>query len=448
MTERKPSLLSIARVLLLGVVATAASFSLAGTASAEQGAPTISQVDLELEGAPLTQVAPAETVLGDDTGVKIVSATIVDNGRKKVAETDGAIPIGSTIAVSEQRGYERLFSAPLQVNDYILLVETNGDATITLTGLDEFGLPRAGSEKSLQSFQWDTGIEAADGETYWVSVIAADSLAGSQGIRTQSDAADVQILPLKVIADEEILSDETRKAREQAGEEKKEAESKEPVALVGEIAFNASATTQKSSDSCAGEDVLSIESQTEVAFCYLVTNTGSSPLTDVRFSDENLNLLDVYLPRVTGNDLLFPGESAVYTTTLTSSEVSTIFTPRVSAAVADEQGSIQENVAKAVSDDAVQLEIAGSGLLGETTVAGSVQDGQQLDEVLPKEPVTEAEASPTGAATDEIPEVEAPTALAFTGIETTIILLVLAAGALFFGNTVRLAAAKEKDILT
>ncbi|MEM7275944.1 MAG: hypothetical protein AAF547_22905 [Actinomycetota bacterium] len=362
------------------------------------------------------------------------------------------LQLGRT-AAGEAPSLTVFFDRPLGPGDHLLVQESGGDGTLSVTPVDG-----AGGSTGLAvtvgpggiGHDVDTGQRTATGAAAWGTVVPVAGLdpAGGSAAGIRVTGADVQVKVVPMIAAPEPVAPQPDGAQLGDG-------SAPVYASVGLEAM-IQPTMAIDGAGCLSAPAAPVSVGQAVTFCYVVTNQGSTHLTDIRITDPQLGLTDAVLPVASGPAQLAPGQEAVLYHHAVAGSRSPQLDSIVTARPVDAAGHPIVNLI-APSGVGAPGSIGGEGappaLDGAGSAVAAPGDGAEMIEVpavravdeTPTAPVVTAPpstaAAPSSAAPTEA-DVEPPTQLAMTGLPTEPwTLAALAVGLIFIGHTTYLAFA-------
>jgi hypothetical protein len=365
-----------------------------------------------------------------------------------------------------------VFDRPLAEGHYLLVQEAGGDGTIEVEPLGADGAPAGPVQRFAAPYVWNTGHGAEAGVDHWATVAAGPTPVDGRvvtGLRIRATRAELKVVVLEPAAGGAVAG-----AVAAAGTDEVEADDRADGA--GEPAADGEGETTRPDDGGAGNQATGQPSATAAAgalridlaaavmpavavagagcdqalaggdppaqgpsaatFCYAVTNAGDVGVAEVAITDPRAGLTEARLPRVSGPEILQPGQRAVFyhhTTPVGGPDRVTI---RAAArSVAEGDGRLADVSASVAGPTPVEAAPAVPAVEAAPAPEGRADGGQPPD----GSPATEAAAPATevavGAPVAELVQT-GQTALAMTGTATEPWVLVgLATGLIFFGYT-------------
>lgn len=384
----------------------------------------------EADAAAMTAVVAGATSTAADAGFTDALAGALTSAAIADFATFGADQAGQPVAV------DIYFDRPLGPGDHLLLQEGNGDGAATITALDAAGAPAGISVPVGAPYQVNTGHsqDQAGGVAAWSSVIDVQrfGLGSAPVAGLRLSAANVEIKAMALVA---VPSSDSAAAVLADG----------VTPMYASVGLEAMVQPALAVDGagCLASPAAPVAVGQAATFCFLVTNLGTTDLTDVRLTDPQLGLVNAELPIASGEPTLRPGDQVVLYHHTVAGERPEAVGSIVSARPVDQAGNPISNLIAPTG-------VAGSGAI---TPAGALTatdgDGAAVagtDGVLTpgsaaevvEVPATRANgvADPAdGSAVAESDEA-APKQLAMTGVRTEPwILVLLAMGLIFTGYT-------------
>lgn len=389
-------------------------------------------------GVPMALGEPTFT---DALAGALSSSSVADVARLGAAEGDGEVAV------------DVFYDRPLGPGDHLLIQESNGDGGVNLTPLDANGLPTGVSVRIGSPYQVNTGHSAdpAAGQAAWASVVDVRRFgtgsAPVAGIRLSAKNAEVKAVAL--VAAEASGLTATAAADGEAP-------------MYASVGLEAKVQPALAVDGagCLASPASSVAVGQAATFCFLVTNLGTTNLTDLRVTDPQLGLVNAELPLASGQLTLQPGDQAVLYHHTVAGERSDQVNTIVSARPVDGAGNPITNLIAptgVAGPGAIGLpptepptapQPEGSASAGALTAADTGQ-AEMVEVPATRANGTEAPGSEQAASEASVSDVAAttatsateaaepaPTQLAMTGIRTEPwILVVLAMGLIFTGYT-------------
>ncbi len=356
--------------------------------------------------------------------------------------------------------FNLFYDRPLGAGDYLLVQEVGGDATIEVTPIDGAGTAIGPGRQVGPGYQWNTGHGPISEPTAWASVVAVASLSdGDQpaaGFRVAAADAQLKILALTApaasplppapalatttpIEQTEPVTGGLHPEHAAVGLETKI----QPAIAVGGVGCIDGPDT----------DPAALVTGQAATFCFIVTNLGSTNLTNLAITDELLGLAGAVLPKAAGPEVLKPGEQAVfyYHTVLGHRPAGAVSS--VTASVIDEVGAPVEGVITPTAASNTATAGSAAPAAGTAPVSAPIESQSaplpQPPAPIDQAPIDQAGPAPAGAPAPAVNTVNeaAPTAvtqLAMTGVPTDPwVLVIFAMAFIFIGYTAYAAFQKR-----
>ncbi len=240
---------------------------------------------------------------------------------------------GSPLAIDVSYG------RPLQGGDFVLIQERLGDASLELTAINAAGVAIGNTVVVGPSYQWNTGHGPAPEEPVWASAISFDRFATNgepiSSVRVVGNEAEFKVLALgpaaaPTAAPAAPAPVDQAAADQPAGDQPAvetaavdtaplvEASEPPPFAAVGiesglQPAIAVGGTGCESAPD-VGQAIANADATVGEAgtYCFTVTNLGTTHLSEVAISDPELGLSQADLAKLSGPEVLAPGQQAVY----------------------------------------------------------------------------------------------------------------------------------------
>ena len=239
---------------------------------------------------------------------------------------------GSPLAIDVSYG------RPLQGGDFVLVQERLGDASLELTAINATGVAIGNTVVVGPSYQWNTGHGPTPEEPVWATAVSFDRFVTNgepiSSVRVVGNEAEFKVLALGPAAAPSAASIAAPAAPEPvdlatgdqgvidtaAAETAPLSEASEPppFAAVGiesglQPAIAVGGTGCDSAPD-VGRAIANADATVGEAgtYCFTVTNLGTTHLSDVAISDPELGLSQADLAKLSGPEVLAPGQQAVY----------------------------------------------------------------------------------------------------------------------------------------
>lgn len=361
------------------------------------------------------------------------------------------------------------FPRVLGTNDYLLVQDLYGDSIITLTALNYEGAAIGTPITVGPGYQWNTGHGATPDALSWASAVGVDRFGTDIGpipvIRVSSENAEFKVLAFAP------AGTAAAPAPEQAAPVHTEVAPPVEEAKDGSLADDGSGTTTDAQTEPAAYAAVGVDAKIQPAiavggegcttasdvanadttigqaatYCFVVTNLGTTHLTDIAITDSKLGLNNANLPSVSSAVLLAPGDQAVYyhhaTVSPRSAEDLTVATARptdadggpvtglISPSGANGPGAVETIPTGKSSDGPTRADappVLANVVTSETAAADVTASG-----------VTAADGqAPVAAAEPTRAPIEPVTQLALTGLVTEPwVLVIFAMAFIFIGYT-------------
>jgi hypothetical protein len=371
-------------------------------------------------------VAFGDPTFSDSLAAALSSPAVADFARLGVVDADGDVSI------------DIFYDRPLGPGDHLLIQEGNGDGGVNLTPLDVNGQPIGDAVRIGSPYQVNTGHnqDQASAVPAWASIVDVRRFgtgAGSiAGVRLSGKNVEVKTMALV--------------AAEPSGLTAVAAASDGEAPIYASVGLEAKVQPALAVDGagCLASPASSVAVGQAATFCFLVTNLGTTNLTELRVTDPQLGLVNADLPMASGQPMLQPGDQAVLYHHAVAGERSDQVNSIISARPVDGEGNPISNLIAPTgiaTPGAVGVPPSAPQAALEQPTAGALSTAESAPAEMVEVPATRANGTDLTAQPGQVASASeaaepAPTQLAMTGIRTEPwILVVLAMGLIFTGYT-------------
>lgn len=395
---------------------------MSGSVRVTMSEPDAAAVTAVIDGQPFTLGATDFTA---SVATALSSRNVT--GFLRIGVVEGGAPVSIDV----------FYDRPLGPGDHVLIQESNGDGAATITALDAAGVPTGVAVTVGSPYQVNTGHNTEDGggASAWASIVDVRRFnAGAtpiSGIRVAG--ANLEVKAMALVAAESTSS----------GLVSSTSESEAPVYASVGLEAKVQPALAVDGAGCLASPASAVSVGQAATFCFLVTNLGTTNLTDIRITDPQLGLVNAVLPMASGQPDLAPGAQAVLFHHTVAGERSDQVNAIVSARPVDGGGNPITNliaptgvgspgtIGVAAVQESVEQTVSETGAL-----TPGVASSTEMAEVSATRAINVARPEETDGATVTESAEQAPTQLAMTGVPTEPwILVILAMGLIFVGYT-------------